>query len=417
MIRVLHCVVGMNYGGYETFIMNVYRNIDRTKIQFDFLTSLPGVFDKEIEEMGGIVYRVPFITKVGPFAYQKNLDTFFRLHPEYDIVHSHMDKFSGSIMKASKKAGVKTRIAHSHNTQNEGGIAYHLVKNFYSVMIEPNCTHRFACSQEAADWMFGEKGKEAIVVYNGIEVAKYFPDNEKRNEIRKELGLENTHFTNPHGLDDENHYTTARELSKIAVAAMKNETFSKIVSTYKKTIPLNETEGVRLLINHNKLLKNYDGAIGIKTGYTKKSGRCLVSSATRDGVNLICVTLSAPDDWKDHTALLDHGFFEYESRLLYKKGEFKYTMPIVGGDKEYVALTNECEMRVTLPKTAPEIKYTVELFPFEYASVSKGDVLGHVVFTSGEKIVAKMPLTAEFSSGRVTYKKSIFDWFISLFNM
>lgn len=191
MIRILHCVVGMNYGGYETFIMNVYRNIDRTQVQFDFLTSLPGVFDEEIKQMGGIVYRVPFITKVGPFAYQKNLDTFFRLHPEYDIVHSHMDKFSGSVMKAAKKAGVKTRIAHSHNTQNEGGIAYQLVKNFYGKMIEPNCTHRFACSQEAADWMFGEKGKDAVVVYNGIEVAKYLPDNKKRNAVRKELGLEN----------------------------------------------------------------------------------------------------------------------------------------------------------------------------------------------------------------------------------
>ncbi len=191
MIRILHCVVGMNYGGYETFIMNVYRNIDRTQVQFDFLTSLPGVFDEEIKEMGGIVYRIPFITKVGPFAYQKNLDTFFRLHPEYSIVHSHMDKFSGSVMKAAKKAGVTTRIAHSHNTQNEGGLAYQLVKNFYGRMIEPNCTHRFACSQEAADWMFGEKGKDAVVVYNGIEVAKYLPDTAKRKEIRKELGIEN----------------------------------------------------------------------------------------------------------------------------------------------------------------------------------------------------------------------------------
>lgn len=191
MIRILHCVVGMNYGGYETFIMNVYRNIDRTKVQFDFLTSLPGVFDEEIEKMGGIVYRVPFITKVGPFAYQKNLDTFFRLHPEYTIVHSHMDKFSGSVMKAAKKAGVKTRIAHSHNTQNEGGLVYQLVKNFYGRMVEPNCTHRFACSQEAADWMFGEKGREATVVYNGIEVEKYLPDDKKRKELRQKMGIEN----------------------------------------------------------------------------------------------------------------------------------------------------------------------------------------------------------------------------------
>ena len=191
MVRVLHCVVGMNYGGYETFIMNVYRNIDRTKVQFDFLTSLPGVFDEEIKELGGRIYRIPFITKVGPFAYQHHLNKFFKQHPEYTIVHSHMDKFSGSTMKAAKKAGVKTRIAHSHNTRNEGGLAYQLVKDFYGTLIAPNCNNRFACSQEAADWMFGDKSKEAVVVYNGIEVEKYFPNEEKRSEIRKSLGIEN----------------------------------------------------------------------------------------------------------------------------------------------------------------------------------------------------------------------------------
>jgi D-alanyl-D-alanine carboxypeptidase len=119
---------------------------------------------------------------------------------------------------------------------------------------------------------------------------------EMMNAKAEELGLERTSFANPHGLDDPEHYTTAAELARIAVAAMKNESFCNIVSTYKKTIPLNETEGVRLLINHNKMLSRYDGAVGIKTGYTKKSGRCLVSAAERDHVKLICVTLNAPDD-------------------------------------------------------------------------------------------------------------------------
>ena len=235
------------------------------------------------------------------------------------------------------------------------------------------------------------------------------------NEKANDLGLESTHFTNPHGLDDGEHYTTARELAIIAAEAMRNETFRKIVSTYKKTIPLNETEGVRLLINHNKLLKGYDGAVGIKTGYTKKSGRCLVSAAERDGVRLICVTLSAPDDWQDHKTLLDFGFSSYESRLLCEDGDFKYILPIIGGDKEYVTLTNKGELRVTLPKDAPDIKATVELFPFEYAPVSKGEILGKVVYKVGVRTVAEMPLYSEFSSDRTIYKKSLIEKITSLF--
>ena len=188
-VRVLHCVVGMNYGGYETLIMNIYRNIDTSKVQFDFLTSVEGVFDEEIKSLGGKIYRVPFITKVGPFLYRYYLDKFFKEHKEYTIVHSHMDKFSGMIMRSAKKADIPVRIAHSHNTQNEGGLAYQLVKNYYGKLINPNCTHRFACSQRAADWMFGKHSQECNIVYNGIEIEKYFPNSNTRKNIREKIGV------------------------------------------------------------------------------------------------------------------------------------------------------------------------------------------------------------------------------------
>ncbi len=191
MVRVLHCVVGMNYGGYEAFIMNVYRNIDRTKIQFDFLASFPGSYDDEIRQLGGRIYYIPFITQKGPIAYQKNLNKFFKEHKEYTIVHSHMDKISGSIMVAANKANIPTRIAHSHNIANEGGILYHIVKDFYGLFVEPNCNFRFACSPEAAQWMFKDKRSACTVVYNGIDIKKYFPDTDVRNNIRKELGVQN----------------------------------------------------------------------------------------------------------------------------------------------------------------------------------------------------------------------------------
>ena len=103
-LRILHCVVNMNRGGAETLIMNIYRNIDRSKVQFDFLTSAEGVFDNEIKQLGGKVYRHPYITKVGPFRYSKSIYSFFKEHPEYDIVHSHMDRMSGLIMREAKKS-------------------------------------------------------------------------------------------------------------------------------------------------------------------------------------------------------------------------------------------------------------------------------------------------------------------------
>ena len=127
------------------------------------------------------------------------------------------------------------------------------------------------------------------------------------NEKASELGLSSTHFTNPHGLPDEGHYTTARELALFASYAMESETFRDIAGTRKYTVTVNGTDK-REVTNHNRLLFSYDGATGVKTGYTKSSGRCLVSSAEREGFTLIAVTLDAPDDWRDHARMLDAGF-------------------------------------------------------------------------------------------------------------
>lgn len=239
---------------------------------------------------------------------------------------------------------------------------------------------------------------------------------EMMNKKARALGLENTSFTNPHGLDDAQHYTTARDLAIIAIAAMEDPTFQKIVSTYKKTIPLNETEGTRLLINHNKLLKGYDGAVGIKTGYTKKSGRCLVSAAEKDGVELICVTLNAPDDWRDHSNMLDYGFSLFESRLLCSDGEFSYTLPIVGGDKDFVTVKNQGELRAVVRRGSGEITCRVYLPRFAYASVSEGEELGRLVYYSGNREIGSVPLCANFGSDRIIYKKSFLEKIKSIFS-
>ena len=124
----------------------------------------------------------------------------------------------------------------------------------------------------------------------------------KMNEKAKQLDLENSSFRNPHGLDDDEHYSTARDLAKLAAYCMENEDFKQIASSYCAKIK------DQTYYNHNRLLVEYDGCIGIKTGYTIAAGRTLVSCAERNGMRLICVTLSAPDDWNDHKKLLDYGF-------------------------------------------------------------------------------------------------------------
>ena len=121
------------------------------------------------------------------------------------------------------------------------------------------------------------------------------------------LGLENTHFETPSGLDGDNHYTTARDLAALARYAMQNEEFAKAAASKTAALSYGNPPYKRTLSNHNKLLKTFDGAIGVKTGFTKKSGRCLVSAARRNGKYVIAVTLNDPDDWSDHQALLEYG--------------------------------------------------------------------------------------------------------------
>lgn len=188
-VRVLHVIVNMNRGGAETLIMNLYRNINRSKIQFDFLTCKEGVFDQEILNLGGRIHRIPYITERGHFHYIKNLNQFFKMNNDYKIVHSHMDKMSGLVLKAAKMARVPVRIAHSHNTESEGGLAAKIYKEFAGSNINKAATHYLACSNLAAKWLFKDKANAATLLKNGIETDKFIFSKEVRDQIRNELGL------------------------------------------------------------------------------------------------------------------------------------------------------------------------------------------------------------------------------------
>ncbi|WHY71046.1 glycosyltransferase family 1 protein [Fictibacillus enclensis] len=197
-LRVLHAVVNMNRGGAETLIMNLYRNIDRTKVQFDFLTNRSGVFDEEIKELGGRIHRIPYISDVGHFKYLNALNGFFKHNSGYKIIHSHMDKMSGLVLKESKKSRIPYRIAHSHNTRSEGGTAARVYKWYAGTRIKSNATHFFACSNEAAQWLFSQHAQKARVLNNGIEPEKFLYTAECRNSVRKELNIEENTFVIGH---------------------------------------------------------------------------------------------------------------------------------------------------------------------------------------------------------------------------
>lgn len=213
------------------------------------------------------------------------------------------------------------------------------------------------------------------------------------NEKAASLGLTDTHFTNPHGLDNEEHYTSARDLAIIASAALKNPTFRQICSTYRHTIGTGES--TRYLLNHNRMLKLYKDAIGVKTGFTKRSGRCLVSAAERDGVMLVAVTLSDPDDWRDHEAMLDYGFGRMESVSLCTAGSVTRDIPCTGGACESIRISNRDALDVTLPTGHGEITVTVSASHMLFAPVAAGDALGTAIFSCDGRELGRCALYAE----------------------
>jgi len=196
------------------------------------------------------------------------------------------------------------------------------------------------------------------------------------NERAAKAGVSNTSFKNPNGLDEEGHYTTAYDLAIITKEAMSNAVFAKIVSTKSKSI-LNSTQTVS---NHNKMLRMYEGCTGVKTGFTKKSGRCLVTAAERNGVEMIAVTLNAPDDWNDHRALLDYGFETTERFPVILKGMTVNSIPVVNGSAQSVEVVAADEFYITENKDEKlkNIKVQCHIPNSIEAPLKKGDVVGNI---------------------------------------
>lgn len=225
----------------------------------------------------------------------------------------------------------------------------------------------------------------------------------------KQLGLDDTHFTNPHGLDNKEHYTSAYDLARLAKYAMDNPVFEEITSTKKKVIPL-DNDGSRVLINHNKLLRMYDGTIGVKTGYTSKSGRCLVSCAEREGVRLICATIDAPNDWNDHKNILDIGFSEYEHIVLAEAGDYTLSLNCINSKDGDLLCTNYEGLSLTVKRDQKNnIRAVTEYGRLLSAPIKQGERVGQIVFYMNNEKIGVCPLYALESVREIKYRKSFLE--------
>lgn len=235
------------------------------------------------------------------------------------------------------------------------------------------------------------------------------------NQKAQELELHNTSFANPNGLDAENHHTTAYELAKLSAYALKNELFVEIVSSkYYKS----ET---RTMQNHNKMLWLLEDVIGVKTGYTKSSGRCLVSASEIDGKVLVAVTLDAPSDWADHTAMFEDAFEKYDMYNIHNKGDIFAEIDIFAGEKQKTNITFNETLNLSLTATQKDnLTYYINSKKINYSPIKKGEIYGEIVYNIGneeiyrENLVFSEDIGLEYIEEMNFFEKMI-DFIKSLF--
>lgn len=221
----------------------------------------------------------------------------------------------------------------------------------------------------------------------------------RMNQRAAALGMEDTHFVTPSGLDGEDaqglgHLSTAYDMALLARVALEDQAFRQLCSSPSLAVEFAEPVKRVTYTNHNKLLTQYPGCVGVKTGFTKEAGRCLVSAAERDGALLIAVTLNAPNDWEDHAALLDYGFTQVEPYPL-AGGDVRLTVPVVGSPVEAVSLRGSNGGEVTLPLgQGAQVERVVHAPKFLYAPVEAGEQVGEICWYLEGQLLGSAPLTA-----------------------
>ena len=239
------------------------------------------------------------------------------------------------------------------------------------------------------------------------------------NERAKQIGMIDTNFVTPSGLDSDEHYSTAYDMSVLGAYAMENKKFYDIVSQTNAKVNFIEPKEVHCYSNHNRLLKMYDGCVGIKTGFTTKSGRCLVSCAERNGVRLVAVTLNDRDDWKDHEEMFNYGFSKVKSIEL-NDSSTKLEVDVVGGMLDSIFAIGGTTSLVTIPnEDIDKLERIIEMPSFLYAPICKGQIIGKIKYKLNDEVIAVNDLVASNDNKIMVKKSTIYNiksFFSKLFN-
>lgn len=233
------------------------------------------------------------------------------------------------------------------------------------------------------------------------------------NSRARSIGMKNTHFVTPSGLDDDDHYSTAYDMALLMAEVLKNRQMSDLISQKSATVNF-ITPGKHMTYNnHNKLLSLYKGCVGGKTGYTTAAGRCLVTAAKRDDLTLICVTLDDKRDWNDHIALYDYGF----SKLCcYRDPGFSAEVPVLGGVSDTVTAGSD-GVEIVLPKDKQgKVTKTVRLDSFLFAPVEDGAAIGAVEYRLDGKILRRSSITAKSGTEYKSSPKGLLEIIKEIFN-
>lgn len=234
------------------------------------------------------------------------------------------------------------------------------------------------------------------------------------NNKAKQIGANSTNFTNPHGLHNENHYTTAYDLAIITRGALKHEEFRKIVSTVRWLSGRNEN---KLFFNKNKTLWQYEGGDGVKIGFTKKAGRCLVSSATRNDMQLISVVLNDGNWFNDCYRMLDYGFKNYKNIIIYDQNQYVKSIYVKNGKSSSLPLVTANDL--TIPLTENELKSVKTIIDVPEridAPVVKGSKIGSIKVYLNGKLLKKTEIIANRNIKKKNSLEKSIEYIKKLFN-
>lgn len=243
---------------------------------------------------------------------------------------------------------------------------------------------------------------------------------ERMNERAAQIGMQDTHFVTPSGLDGDGHGASAYDMALLTREAMRNPVFREICAKKSACVNFGNPPYARTLYNTNKLLGMYEGVIGVKTGFTDAAGRCLVSACERDGVTLYCVTLHAPNDWQDHQKLYDYGFAHVRNTALpIPEG---ISQKVVGSQAQEIPLVPQEEISIgAWEGDVSAVTYTIRKAPFAYAPIRVGDALGELVYYYENVCIGTVPLCAAQDAQEIEERafrsplQQLWDWVKHLF--